>query len=160
MYSHIFLVTGARDWDSRELIRQAFNDAWQTWGTAKVTRPLLVSGHAKDGADALAEELWRVAGFEVKTFPADWAMHGNVAGRLRNQQMVNFLVAQRRQQAQVMCAAFIDLCRKPACPQEGDLQLMPYHNGHYSHGTMHCRSRAIEAGIRVNDVLHPNLPPF
>lgn len=62
--------------------------------------------------------------------------------------------------AQVLCTAFLDFCRKPGCPQRGQEQLMPNTPGHFSHGTVHCRSRAQVAGIETVNVIHLSLPPF
>lgn len=161
MYSHVLLTTGARDWCDISLIRATFNDIWRDWTRrSRVTRPLLVSGHSSRGADVLAERVWTAARFEILRFPADWSRKR--AGRLpptleRNQQMVDFLVAQRGQGAHVRCAAFIRRCAKPDCPRAGERQLMPNLDGHFSHGTMHCRARAITAGIETIDVLHPSL---
>ncbi|WP_329142848.1 DUF2493 domain-containing protein [Streptomyces sp. NBC_01456] len=151
-FSHVVLVTGSRSWNDEQSMRSAFNDAWRDWGAENVTRPVLISGHCPEGADAMAERLWRAAGFEIRTFPAAWSAHGKQAGFQRNQEMVDA--------AQVRCTAFLDLCQKPGCPQRGREQLMPHTPGHFSHGTIHCRSRARAAGIVTANVIHPSLPPF
>ena len=141
-------------------MRIAFRDAWTTWGPKNVTRPLLISGRAAKGADAMAERLWRAEGFEVLTVPADWTAHGKGAGFHRNQQMIDLAVAMREQGGVARATAFIDLCRKPDCQRRYNLQLMPQVDGHYSHGTMHCRTQAIRAGLETIDVIHSSLPPF
>ncbi|MEU7318325.1 DUF4326 domain-containing protein [Streptomyces sp. NPDC007083] len=88
LYSHALLVTGSRTWDNEKRMRQTFNDAWRAWGPSSVTKPVLLSGHCPDGADVMAEGLWRAAGFKVLPLPADWRVHGNAAGFRRNQKMV------------------------------------------------------------------------
>ncbi|WP_037686662.1 SLOG family protein [Streptomyces aureocirculatus] len=159
-FSHVVLVTGSRRWNDEKGMREAFNDAWRRWGAKSVTRPVLFSGHCPEGADPMAELLWRDAGFAVRTFPAAWSAHGNQAGFQRNQEMVDTTQAFREAGAQVLCTAFLDLCRKPGCRQRGQEQLMPHTPGHFSHGTIHCRSRARAAGITTTDVIYPSLPPF
>lgn len=107
----------------------------------------------------MAEQLWRAAGFEVLEFPADWGAEPKTAGLARNQRMVDALVALHDAGTFVGASAFLDLCRK--CDQtSAQQQLMPYAPGHFSHGTVHARSRALAAGIEVDDVIHPSLPPF
>ncbi|WP_258039957.1 DUF2493 domain-containing protein [Streptomyces sp. SM1] len=159
-FSHVVLVTGSRSWNDEKSMRETFNDAWRDWGPKNVTRPVLISGHCAEGADAMAERLWRAAGFGIRTFPAAWSAHGKRAGFQRNQEMVDAAQVFRGAGAQVLCTAFLDLCRKPACPQRDQAQLMPHTPGHFSHGTIHCRSRARAAGIETTSVIHPSLPPF
>ncbi|WP_035769651.1 hypothetical protein [Arthrobacter castelli] len=154
-YSHVMLVTGARSWDDQALMRSTFNDAWRFWGSGHMARPLLVCGDAGDGADAMAGRVWRNAGFDTKVVAADWSTRGKKAGLLRNQQMVNLVAELREQGSDVLCTAFIDVCRKPRCPKRDDEQLMPAAGGHYSHGTMHARAAALKAGITTIDVLRP-----
>ncbi|MEV7870125.1 SLOG family protein [Streptomyces sp. NPDC088124] len=159
-YSHALIVTGSRSWNEEKSMRETFNDAWRGWGAENVIRPVLISGHCPEGADAMAERLWRAGGFEIRTFPAAWSAHGKRAGFQRNQEMVDTAQVFREAGAQVLCTAFLDLCRKPGCPQRDQEQLMPHTPGHFSHGTIHCRSRARAAGIETATVIHPSLPPF
>lgn len=160
-FSHVVLVTGSRTWDDENRMRETFNDDWRDWGAENVTRSVLISGHCPDGADAMAERLWRAAGFEIRTFPAAWSTHGKRrAGFQRNQEMVDAAQVFREAGAQVLCTAFLDLCRKPECPQRDQEQLMPHTPGHFSHGTIHCRGRARAAGIETATVIHPSLPQF
>jgi hypothetical protein len=163
--SHVLLVTGARTWDEEACMRASFRDAWQVWGPANVTSPLLVSGHCpadsdERGADAMAERLWRAEGFEVLTVPAEWKALGRRAGFVRNQGMVDLVAGLHARGSTVRCTAFLDLCRKPGCLQGDDEQLMPRLPGHFSHGTAHCRGQAIRAGIETIDVIHPSLLPI
>lgn len=154
MYSHIILVTGSRNWVSTVLITSAFHDAWIGWGPATIMRPLLVSGHCRKGADALAEQLWNDAGFDVKTFPvtsADWTTQGKKAGFLRNQKMVDFVVSQRAH-SELICLGFAAPCVQPRCRK------VP--RAHVTHGTGDCMSRAIAAGISTREISDPRMPAF
>lgn len=157
-YSHVVLATGARSWDDEPAMRRAFNDLWRMWMPDQVTRPLLIFGACPDGADAMAERLWRAAGFESIPFPADWHTHGGAAGPIRNQEMVDVAVGLREAGAEVVCAPFLDRCRKPGCRRREQQQLMPSVPGHFSHGTIDCRQSATHAGLDVRDVIHPSLP--
>ncbi|MFD7661328.1 SLOG family protein [Streptomyces sp. NPDC059788] len=154
-FSHVVLVTGSRSWDDEESMRQALNDAWRVWGSSNITRPVLISGHCPEGADAMVERLWLAAGFEIRAFPADWSAYGKRAGFQRNQEMADAAQVYRDAGAEVLCTAFLDPCRKPGCPKRGQEQLMPHTPGHFSHGTIHCRARARAAGIETADVIHP-----
>lgn len=160
LYSHVVLITGSRTWDDEPAMRRTFNDLWRMWGPEQVTRPVLMFGECPDGADAMAERLWRVAGFKSMPFPADWQAHGRAAGFRRNQEMVDVAVGLRTSGARVACRAFLDLCRKPRCPQRGRQQLMPSVPGHFSHGTIDCRESAARAGLDIRDIIHPSLSPL
>lgn len=138
-------------------MREAFNGVWSGWGRDAVTRPVLLSGSNPRGADAMAERLWRSAGLEVVQFPADWGAHGKAAGFRRNQEMVDAAMVLRDHGAVVSCAAFLELCRAPACGQRDRQQLGPVRPGHFSHGTVHCRRSALAAGLPVVDVLSDDL---
>ncbi len=51
---------------------------------------VVVSGGCSKGADALAERYAKERGLDLKLFPADWKKYGNVAGIIRNRQLVKF----------------------------------------------------------------------
>lgn len=152
-YSHIVLVTGSRTWDDEAAMIAVFRRIWLDWGTETITRPLLISGANPRGADAMAERLWYDHGFEILSMPANWAADGRAAGPKRNQRMVNAAQVMRDAGALVACAAFLDLCTRPDCPKAHLQQLAPAWPGHFSHGTIHCRDRALVAGLLVHDVL-------
>jgi hypothetical protein len=139
-YSHVVIVTGSRTWNDEPAMRRAFNDLWRMWGPERVTRPVLIFGECPDGADAMAERLWRAASFEPMPFPTDWQTRGRAAGLKRNQEMVDVAVGLREARARVACTAFLDLCRKPGCPRRDQQQLMPNLPGHFSHGTITAAS--------------------
>ncbi|MFJ5725860.1 SLOG family protein [Streptomyces sp. NPDC093149] len=103
-FSHVVLVTGSRSWNDERSMRDAFNDAWRSWGAERVTRPVLLSGHCREGADVMAERLWQAADFEVIAFPADWSTHGRAADFQRNHEMVDAAQVFRDAGAQVLCA--------------------------------------------------------
>lgn len=135
---------------------------------AEVLRPyfgphgILVSGHADQGADLFAEQLWagslgvtpEVAirfGY-IEIHPADWTAscrstcrsghrrwkRGRLicpaAGNYRNTEMVAL--------GADICLAFACWCKRKEC-KRGDE--MP----HYTHGTQHCAREAVKAGIPV-----------
>lgn len=154
-YSHALLITGSRTWDDERDMRRAFNQVWKQWGKlANDERPILISGHAPRGADAMAERIWVGIGLDVITFPADWEKQGRRAGTQRNQVMVDFAAELQKEGTQVVCAAFHDLCSRPSCPQSDKHQLRNSGwRGHYSHGTVHCRNAAARAGLLVLDTV-------
>ncbi|WP_328791443.1 SLOG family protein [Streptomyces sp. NBC_00273] len=154
--SSVVLVTGSRSWNDAKSMRATFGDAWRGWGPENATRPVLLSGHCPKGADAMAELMWREAGSEITALPADWSAHRGAAGFQRNQEMVGAAQVFREAGAQVLCTAFLNLCRQPGCPKRSQEQLlMPDASGHFSHGAIHCRARARAAGIKTTNVIHP-----
>jgi hypothetical protein len=78
------LITGSRDWEDEDLIREALLDAWHRSPTLDI---VVVHGRAR-GADTIAGRLAREFGFEVEEHPADWSM-GRDAGPARNKHMVS-----------------------------------------------------------------------
>lgn len=79
------LITGSRDWDDRDLIRdRLMNEA----GDAMSGDFTLVSGACPTGADAMCETVAEALGWNVERHPADWDKYGKRAGFIRNDQMV------------------------------------------------------------------------
>src|SRR5262249_49674527 len=74
------LVTGSRAWTDRDAIRDALGEHWAPGN-------VLVTGACPNGADAIAEHLWRSWGGPVERHPADWS-EGRSAGQARNAAMV------------------------------------------------------------------------
>jgi hypothetical protein len=148
--THALLITGSRTWNDELGMREAFREIWRAWGPQAVARPLLISGAAARGADAMAEHLWRAEGFSVRTFPADWST-GLSAGFDRNQLMVDALCELRDTGVLVHVAAFLDLCVKSGCRQARREQLLPDCPGHFSHGTVHLRERALVERLPLLD---------
>ena len=80
------LVTGARDWEFRELIEDDLR--WLAGHTLTGYPALVITGGAK-GADTMAREIAKEMGLETKVFPAKWEEFGKKAGPIRNQQMLD-----------------------------------------------------------------------
>lgn len=114
------LVTGSRDWDDREAVRDALDAV-----LAEHPAVVVVHGACPTGADEQAVawvlDRWTwTDGCDVRhnPHPADWAAHGRAAGFRRNAEMVR--------SGADLCLAFI-------------------RNG--SRGATHCASLAEKAGI-------------
>lgn len=80
------LVTGSRDWDDVDAIRDEFERTWRQHGPFT-----LIHGSCPTGADAIADDIFTRSGLSDSTerFPADWATHGKRAGYLRNKAMID-----------------------------------------------------------------------
>lgn len=86
-YAHVrVLVTGSRNWQDRDVIRQALLSVPAVHGipACNVT---VVHGAAR-GADRIAAEEAARLGMQVEAHPADWDKHGKAAGAIRNSEMV------------------------------------------------------------------------
>lgn len=92
------LVTGSRDWEDEETIQRVLDhvENMEYRGTIFSLR----EGGAK-GADSIAKKLALKMGWEVETFPADWARYKKAAGFIRNKDMVE------TQPEPSICIAFI-----------------------------------------------------
>lgn len=118
------LVTGSRDWSDRDVVLFALLRE-TPYGPAT-----LVHGACPTGADAIADQLGRVAGYTVETHPADWEKYGNSAGQRRNTEMVNL--------GATVCVAFIGRCSSRKCKIT---------ESHPSHGASRTAKLAEAAGI-------------
>lgn len=78
------LVTGSRDWDDEERLRDILT---QMKLNPKTT--VLVSGNCPTGADLMCEDFAIEHGWEVERHPANWEKHGKRAGFIRNFDMVS-----------------------------------------------------------------------
>ena len=144
-------VTGSRTFTDEQKIR-AVLDAFAFGATSGHYETFTVRhGAASDGADEIADRWvrdWHVPELQVTAdrWPAKWS-EGRGAGFARNRQMV---YAEPRVD---MWLAFLDLCRKPSCPQR--LQ-------HTSHGATHCAELARDAGfpMRVFHLGDPQVFPL
>lgn len=124
-------ITGSRDWTRRSAV-------WLPLGAMlRHHRRLLIrNGKAKKGADLLVSQ-WtarlpdRLA--EEDPHPADWDAHGNQAGFLRNQEMVDAGLD--------ALMVWANPCKKnsPWCPR----------GIHPSHGTADCVEKARAAGVPI-----------
>ena len=81
--NHIVLVCGGRTYADRAVLFKMLDKEH-----AEKPIDLLVTGGAP-GADALAEAWARFRNIPVRVFPAEWGKHGNAAGPIRNQQMLD-----------------------------------------------------------------------
>jgi len=143
------LVTGSRVWEDVPLLTGSLDE--QARGHDHVTLihgrcdPRNTAGervswddaltHPKDGpylgADWHAHQHAAVRGWAIEEYAANWFLHGNSAGPIRNQRMVDL-----RPVADVCVGA--PLGKSP--------------------GTRDCMARARKAGIRVVDVTEPPEP--
>jgi hypothetical protein len=114
-------VTGSRDWDAEEILRQAMIAA-AFRGPAE--RDLtVVHGACPTGADAMADAWAEDYGFPAERHPADWS-YGKSAGFIRNAEMVTL---------------------------GADLCLVFRQKGAANRGTGHCAELAGKAGIPLRE---------
>lgn len=130
------LVTGSRTWRNHQPIHAALDEIH-----ADNPGMVLVHGACRDGADAIADRWATLRGVQVERHPAQWHRFGRSAGPRRNEHMVGL--------GADVCLAFIALCRKPDCGEEGP---------HGSHGAEGCAALAKDAGIDVRPVRDPRIP--
>lgn len=81
------IIAGGRDFGDFELLTTRC-DLYLQDVVAK-TKVEVVCGQAK-GADALGKQYAQMRGYPVKSFPADWNLHGKAAGPIRNEQMAKY----------------------------------------------------------------------
>lgn len=75
------LVVGSRGFNDYELMKRKLDSL-----LAHQSKIVIVSGGAR-GADSLAERYAKERGYELEVYPANWKLHGNRAGYIRNEQM-------------------------------------------------------------------------
>lgn len=125
------IITGSRDWTDRRAVHLPLTRLLKRHG-----RLLIRNGKNRRGADRIVSD-WSSRFLDVlvleKPYLPDWDTHGNYAGNLRNQDMVNA-------GAQAVMA-WANPCRKNGrwCPP----------GEHPSHGTADCVERARAARIPV-----------
>jgi YspA, cpYpsA-related SLOG family len=119
------LVTGSREWDAEETLRQALIAAKMS-AVGQGDGLIVVHGACPTGADAMADTWARDYEFPADPHPADWTGYGKSAGFIRNAEMV---------------ALGADIC------------LAFYKQGAGNKGTNHCASLAEKAGIPVRRVM-------
>lgn len=79
----IFLVCGPRNFDDKALLEDALDRLHAKVGITKI-----IAGGA-NGADRMSTNWAWKRGIAWQEFPADWDNHGNAAGPIRNQQMLD-----------------------------------------------------------------------
>ena len=77
------LVTGARDWQDEQLVKNALDQF-------KNKKVILIHGNCA-GLDKIAEKVGIELGFEIESHPADWKKYGKAAGPIRNKEMIQSL---------------------------------------------------------------------
>lgn len=77
------LVTGSRNWPSRDAVAFALLNEWAHGHF------ILVHGDCPTGADRFAREHAEAYGIIQEPHPADWVHFGKSAGPRRNQEMVD-----------------------------------------------------------------------
>lgn len=133
------LVTGSRNWRNTNrlwLCLDSLAEALARFHKEQFIREglILVSGHARQGVDRMAED-WYADRFPLETpelWPANWKT-GRSAGIKRNITMVDTHPD--------LCVAFIALCDKTNCHIDGL---------HGSHGATQCSDYAEASGIKVS----------
>lgn len=80
------LVCGSRDWRDRNAIYLTLlcEPNRQGWGDMPV---MVIHGGAR-GADSLADDVANELGYHVRSYPAEWEIHGKAAGPIRNRRML------------------------------------------------------------------------
>jgi hypothetical protein len=79
------LVTGSRDWDDADAIREALE---AIEGNVEPGDTLTLIHGTAQGADSLAAAAARRLGWTIEPHPADWRRLGRRAGFVRNAEMV------------------------------------------------------------------------
>lgn len=86
------LISGSRGWHDEGAVL-AIVSHYQQAAHNQGEEFILIHGHARSGADALADRVGRTLGLKVGEdlirVPADWDRHGRAAGPIRNQQMLD-----------------------------------------------------------------------
>jgi hypothetical protein len=132
------IVCGSRDWTDVAMLRGTLAAVHAELGDDWL---LVIEGDAP-GADrmagAWADEMIRQRVGHTK-FPAEWKRYRQIAGPIRNRQMLRHLLKLRdERQADVEVIAFHDDIDRPRC------------------GTRDMRDIAKAAGVRVKVHAHPN----
>jgi hypothetical protein len=123
------IVCGSRLWTDVETIR-----AW----LSRLPNGTTVAHGACRGADRIAGGVAEELGLDVRAYPADWDAHGDAAGPIRNQLMVDTERAHLR-----MGLAFTWALEGPREKRTG---------------TGDCVVRLVEAGVRVT-IVPPGVRP-
>lgn len=113
----VVVITGSRDWTDAEAIHAVMAGA-----------DFLIVGDCPTGADAIALAYAKANDIMYAVLVADWKKHGNKAGPIRNQAMVDRALLERDEGMEVRCYAF---------PLPGSL------------GTVDCANRMRKAGFVV-----------
>ncbi len=94
----IVQITGQRNWDDWNAIRQALTEE----------KPDLVIHGACRGADLMAAHVAKSMGIATLAFPAEWDKYGKAAGPIRNRHMAAVSVDLEERGDNVIVLAFLD----------------------------------------------------
>lgn len=117
------LITGDREWTDVKAIVDVLEQL--------PPNTIVVHGACR-GADTIAHATAEALGFTIRSYPADWTLHGYAAGPIRNKQMID--VEHTSEEPINLCIAFHD-----------DLDGK-------SKGTKNMCLRASDAGIEVRNI--------
>ena len=86
-------VTGGRNYKNENRVYTVLSNAFSVYGD----RMYLIIGDCRTGLDAIAKEWAQNLGVEHKIYVAEWSKYGNIAGPIRNEEMIKagpkFLIA-------------------------------------------------------------------
>lgn len=80
------IIAGSRSITDKRVVRTAIEDGDLCFGPVDE----IVHGDCSRGVDAVADEIARDMGFDVKRMPAEWDEHGKRAGPIRNGEMAKY----------------------------------------------------------------------
>jgi hypothetical protein len=80
----IVVITGGRDFKDRQFVWDSMDFHAVLLGIAEV-----VNGRAPRGVDQFVHEWCEYRGVPERPYPADWDTHGEAAGPIRNQEMID-----------------------------------------------------------------------
>lgn len=80
----IIVITGGRDWKDKAFVWRHMDEQ-----RVKLGITVVVNGRAPTGVDQFVHEWCKARGVPERPYPADWDTHGDAAGTLRNQQMID-----------------------------------------------------------------------
>lgn len=83
MKSYALLICGDRNWSDAVAIQRVISKE----------SPVLVIHGAARGADSLGGREAQLQGIPTQEFPAQWEKYGRGAGPMRNEQMLDYLLA-------------------------------------------------------------------
>lgn len=128
-------VTGSRTWKDRQVISDAFDEAFSLFGGIP-GRPVIVIEGGAPGADALCNLEAVCRNWHPATVRALWKKLGKPAGHIRNDAMIYLAKG-----TAVRWLAFINQCTDMTCPGKRTV--------HGTHGATKCADEAEKAGIEV-----------
>jgi hypothetical protein len=80
----IVVITGGRDFRDKNFVWQQMDHY-----ASELDITAVVNGRAKTGVDQFVHEWCKDRGIPERPYPADWDTHGEAAGLIRNQEMID-----------------------------------------------------------------------